>query len=197
MTQAARVKLTQETPSLRAQIKARPDFPTLYARSPLTVLMDYRLTHGDKTLCDFITFLAFPGNVCRASRAELADVAATDSTTIKRSLRRLEKYEHIRWNRRTQEITLLAPIFAAKTATIGLQLVPRCSRCPRRRSVNALGVCDLCVRQERAENEVKGVIDRLGAIPGAAVLAQLRYDGSKSSAKDIKRAFMKITGQIE
>lgn len=68
----------------------------------------------------------------------------------------------------------------------------RCATCRRQQPVDPLGVCQVCRKRDRAEQEVAEFLNK-GPAPFEAVWLGLYTGGSKSGRKALKQAYLKLT----
>lgn len=170
----------------------------LHARTPLEVILDPDLRHSDHGTYDILVHYAFPGNECRASLADLADVLSTDKSQMRRSLTRLEQCGHIGWDRRRSIIKITSPIFAANSAKKqgGDKIEPgavQCLKCNVWRVTDKMGVCAPCRTDERAELEVAEVLLNSPDAGWEPLWVTLYSNGSTCGRKALKRAYLKLT----
>lgn len=183
---------------LRKQLRERPDFPILRSQTPLSVTLDPRLTHADRTLYDVVSFLQWPDNACHQSTRELADVASTDHHQAIRSLRRLFRHGHAKRNK-DGSISLTSPVFTLQQPNAEpvkeVQSVPKCKVCASTKPIEKMGVCGACRRADSADAEVRGYLgeDIKAPPPYEMVYWGLKAHGSRCSAKELKRAYGRVT----
>lgn len=98
---------------------ARKDFEVLWARVPLTVLCDERLTHADVSVFAAVAYFVWQGSVCRQSVADIAKIARRDRAGTIASLKRLCEAGHLKREagareRRVQAFMATSPLFGQK-----------------------------------------------------------------------------------
>lgn len=179
------------TVNLRQKLQKRDDFDRLFAKTPLRVLFDDRLTHADRSTYDAISFLCFPGCRCVASLMDIAEMLGTGKAHASRSVRRLERAGHLRWLRPTKEFELLDSLDQAEKQ--GMAPPSKCKQCGRTdRPVNAVEICVLCRKANAAEEEVTQILCERGPEELHVVWGVIHASGSKSGVKAIRRAYLKL-----
>lgn len=68
-----------------------------------------------------------------------------------------------------------------------------CLKCNAYRVLDAFEVCVVCRKQEHTEREVAEFLAESGPAPRQIVFLGLKANGSKASAKEIRRAYNKLT----
>lgn len=134
--------------SIRGELLKRADFALLFSRTPLSVTLDPKLQHADRTTFDVISFLGMPGNSCKESIRDLAAVLSTDKTQVRRSIARLISSGHVR--RSGDSLEIASPIFQQRGLVAGSirehgRAKVTCGNCGKpRHSLLKVGWCRSC-----------------------------------------------------
>jgi hypothetical protein len=172
-------------------MKERPDFEKLASITPQTVAKDPSLTHADRTCWDEIQFHA-PNGTCWYSLRELADYLNTDHKQVLRSVLRLEAGGHIKRLKRGNihvGIEITSKYFE-KAEVVAKEGSNQCLRCRADRPrLDAIGICVVCRQKQTAQMEVAVYFETHGVGQLHEVWAYLKGHGSKSSQKNIERAY--------
>lgn len=98
---------------------SRSDFERLWARVPLTVLCDERLTHSDVSVFAAVAYFVWQGTICRESVVDIAKIARRDRAGTIASLKRLCETGHLQRapgarERQVQTYMATSPLFGQK-----------------------------------------------------------------------------------
>lgn len=156
----------QRTPDVvfnEHQMGGRKDLSRLFGRVPASVLLDPRLTAGDKEVYAAMALHTWGSNVCQESLRVLATMIAGDHTHVLKSAKRLVEAGHIAKEgrqRKGSRWVLLSPVFSTEVPVVEeARKRVRCCDCGKiRRGVAITGRCRACAHAVGLERKVARIL---------------------------------------